>query len=57
MNRGVIGMGGLAGLALLAASEAINRGEQLPPLKLHPPKPKAREKSESLKRMLRKAKP
>ena len=45
----------LAALALLAASDAISEGEKLPPLKTRPETPK-RQKSDSLKRLLRKAK-
>lgn len=46
---------GAAGLAMLAAVEAVKKGQHLPPL---PTIEKAapRKKSESLKRMLRKAK-
>lgn len=54
MNRS-LGIAGLAGLALLAASEAMSSGERIPSLKAHEPKAPPREKSASLQRMLRKA--
>lgn len=53
---GIIGAG-LASLAMLAASEAISRGEPLPPLPIRKKPVEPRAKSASLQRMLRKAKP
>lgn len=47
---------GAAGLAMLAAMEAIKKGEHLPPLPIRKKPVEPRAKSTSLQRMLRKAK-
>lgn len=51
-DRAIIG---LAGLAMLAASQGISRGEELQPFPVSKPKPPRKTQSDSLKRMLRKA--